>query len=110
MKLQSGEILEPFNLEFIGYYKSCLLGKMKNSPFTGNYERGAGLLDIIHSYVCGPFRHITRHSEIYFVTFINEFSRYRYVYLIKHKSDTFEEFKKFQREVENQLGKKIKIP
>ncbi|GKC51820.1 retrotransposon protein, putative, ty1-copia subclass [Tanacetum coccineum] len=36
-------------------------------------------------------------------------SRYGYVYLIKHKSDTFKVFKRYQNEVENQLGRKIKL-
>ena len=35
-------------------------------------------------------------------------SRYGYVYLMKHKSETFEVFKEFQNEVQNQLGKTIK--
>ncbi|GKB64181.1 retrotransposon protein, putative, ty1-copia subclass [Tanacetum coccineum] len=35
--------------------------------------------------------------------------RYGYVYLIKHKSDTFEVFKRYQNEVENQLSRKIKV-
>ncbi|GJX86809.1 retrotransposon protein, putative, ty1-copia subclass [Tanacetum coccineum] len=34
---------------------------------------------------------------------------YGYVYLIKHKSDTFEVFKRYQNEVENQLDRKIKV-
>ena len=37
------------------------------------------------------------------------FSRYGYVYLMKYKSETFEEFKEFRQEVEKQLGKSIKI-
>ncbi|GKB61470.1 retrotransposon protein, putative, ty1-copia subclass [Tanacetum coccineum] len=36
-------------------------------------------------------------------------NRYGYVYLIKHKSDTFEVFKRYQNKVENQLGRKIKL-
>ncbi|GJW28492.1 retrotransposon protein, putative, ty1-copia subclass [Tanacetum coccineum] len=36
-------------------------------------------------------------------------SRYGYVYLIKHKLDTFEVFKRYQNEVENQLVRKIKL-
>ncbi|GKC13295.1 retrotransposon protein, putative, ty1-copia subclass [Tanacetum coccineum] len=39
----------------------------------------------------------------------DDFSRYGYAYLIKHKSDTFEVFKRYQNKVENQLGKKIKL-
>ncbi|GJZ70301.1 retrotransposon protein, putative, ty1-copia subclass [Tanacetum coccineum] len=44
----------------------------------------------------------------YFVTFTDDFSRYGYVYLLKHKHEVFETFKVFQKEVENQLSKTIK--
>ncbi|GKD98146.1 retrotransposon protein, putative, ty1-copia subclass, partial [Tanacetum coccineum] len=49
-----------------------------------------------------------RQRAIYFVTFTYDFSRYGYVYLLKHKHEVFETFKVFQKEVENQLGKTIK--
>jgi transposase InsO family protein len=44
----------------------------------------------------------------YLITFTDDLSRYGYVYLMKNKSGTFEKFKEFQSEVENQCGKKIK--
>ena len=44
----------------------------------------------------------------YFITFTNNYSRFGYVYLMKRKSETFEKFKEFRAEVENQLGKRIK--
>ncbi|GJS60090.1 retrotransposon protein, putative, ty1-copia subclass [Tanacetum coccineum] len=44
----------------------------------------------------------------YFITFTDDFSRYGYVYLLKHKLEVFETFKVFQKEVENHLGKTIK--
>lgn len=33
-------------------------------------------------------------------------SRFSYVYMVKHKYETFEVFETFQNEVENQLGQK----
>ena len=45
----------------------------------------------------------------YFLTFTDDLSRYRYIYLMKHKSETFEKFKEFQSEVENDRNKKIKF-
>ena len=45
----------------------------------------------------------------YFLTFTNDLSRYGYIYLMKHKSETFEKFKEFQSEVENHRNKKIKL-
>ena len=44
----------------------------------------------------------------YFITFIDDYSRYGYVYLMKYKSEAFEKFKEFRQEVEKQLGKSIK--
>ena len=44
----------------------------------------------------------------YFLTFTDDLSRYGYIYLMKHKSETFEKFKEFQSEVENHRNKKIK--
>ncbi|GJW48302.1 retrotransposon protein, putative, ty1-copia subclass [Tanacetum coccineum] len=51
---------------------------------------------------------VSRQGASYFVTFTDDFSRYGYVYLLKHKHEVFETFKVFQKEVENQLGKTIK--
>ena len=45
----------------------------------------------------------------YFLTFTDDVSRYGYIYLMKHKSETFEKFKEFQSEVENRRNKKIKF-
>ncbi|GJU22746.1 putative retrotransposon protein [Tanacetum coccineum] len=47
-------------------------------------------------------------SSYYFITFTDDYSRYGYVYLLKHKHEVFETFKVFKNEVENQLGKTIK--
>nr|GEY92363.1 hypothetical protein [Tanacetum cinerariifolium] len=60
------------------------------------------------SYVCGPFKIMLRQGASYFVTFTDDFSRYGYVYSLKHKHEVFETFNVFQKEVENQLGKTIK--
>ena len=45
----------------------------------------------------------------YSLTFTDDLSRYGYIYLMKHKSETFEKFKEFQSEVENPRNKKIKF-
>ena len=71
-------------------------------------EQENDLLGIIHTDVCGPMSVSTRNGYCYFVTFTDDLSRYGYIYLMKHKSETFEKFKEFQNEVENQLNKKIK--
>ena len=49
-----------------------------------------------------------RGGYLYFFTFIDDYFRYEYVYLMKYKSETFEKFKEFKVEVEKQIGKSIK--
>ena len=51
---------------------------------------------------------LARRGFSYFITFTNDFSRFGYVYLMRHKSEAFDKFKEFKNEVENQLGKSIK--
>ncbi|GJX89734.1 retrotransposon protein, putative, ty1-copia subclass [Tanacetum coccineum] len=108
-QLQNNGVLESFDFKLDDVYESCLLGKMTKSPFTRTCERGEGLLDLVHTDVCGPFRSAIKDRKCYHITFTDDFSRYGYVYLIKHKSNTFEVFKRYQNEVENQLGRTIKL-
>ena len=67
------------------------------------------MLEIIHTDVCGPMNVEARSRYRYFMTSTDDLSRYGYIYLMKHKSETFEKFKKFQSEVENHHSKKIKF-
>ena len=72
-------------------------------------ERASDLLEITHADVCGPMSVDACNGYRYFLTFSDELSRYGYIYLMKHKSETFEKFKQFQSEVENHRNKKIKF-
>ncbi|GKD44455.1 retrovirus-related pol polyprotein from transposon TNT 1-94 [Tanacetum coccineum] len=83
-------------------------GKMARKPYSHQVERAKELLGLIHIDVCGPFKIMSRQGAYYFITFTDDFSRYGYVYLLKHKHEMFETFKVFQKEVENQLEKTIK--
>ena len=80
----------------------------EKAPFTGKGERANDLLTLIHTDVCGSLSTPARGGYQYFITFTDDFSRYDYVYLLKHKSEAFEKFKIFKNEVQNQLGKSIK--
>ena len=72
-------------------------------------ERATDLLEIIHTNVCDPMSVDARGEYHYFLTFTDDLSRYGYIYLMKHKSETFEKFKECQSEVKNHRNKKIKF-
>ena len=85
------------------------MGKMTKTPLSRTMEQATDLLEIIHTDVCGPMNIEARSGYRYFLTFTDDLSRYGYIYLMKHKSETFEKFKEFQSEVENHRDKKIKF-
>ncbi|GJS46607.1 retrotransposon protein, putative, ty1-copia subclass [Tanacetum coccineum] len=107
-KLQHDRLLNSTGLRAFEKCVPCMSGKMARKPYTHQVERAKDLLGLIHTDVCGLFKIMLRQGANYFVTFTDDFSRYGYVYMLKHKHEVFETFKVFQKEVENQLGKTIK--
>ena len=96
-------------LESLDACEPCLMGKMTKTSFSGTMEQATDLLEIIHTDVCDRIGVEARGGYRYFLTFTDDLSRYGYIYLIKHKSETFEKFKEFQSEVENHRNKKNKV-
>jgi hypothetical protein len=56
---------------------------MTEKPFKKKDIRAKDLLEIIHSDVCGLMRISAWYDFRYFITFIDDYSRYGYVYLMK---------------------------
>ena len=108
-KLHADGLLESRDYESLDACEPCLMGKMTKTLFSGTMERTTYLLEIIHTDVCGPMNIEARGRYHYFLIFTDDLSRYEYIYLMKHKSETFEKFKEFQSEVKNHHNKKIKF-
>ena len=81
-------------LESLDACEPCLMGKMTTTPFSGTMGRETDLLEIIHSDVCDLMSVEARGGYRYFLTFTDDLSRYRYIYLMKHKSETFEKVRR----------------
>ena len=67
------------------------------------------MLGLVHTDICGPFIPPALGGFRYFITFIDNFSRYGYIELIREKSESLEVFKIFKTKVELHTGKKIKV-
>ena len=65
------------------------------------------LFGLIHFVLVDLKQIMSRGGKSYFVTFIDDFSRYSRVYLIRHKDEGFNMFLSYKGEVENQLNRKI---
>ena len=105
-KLHADGLLESLDYESFDACEPCLMGKMTKTPFSGTMERANDLLEILYIDECGPMSVEARGGYRYCLTFIDDLGRYGYIYLKKHKSETFEKFKVFQSEVENHHNKK----
>ena len=71
---------------------------MTKRPFSAKGERSKECLQLVHSDIYGPLSVQARGGYEYFITFIENYSRYGYVYLMHKKFETFEKFKEFMVE------------
>ena len=74
---------------------------MTKKPFSKT-DRNSIMLELVHSDVCELNGVLTRGGKRYFITFIDDFSKFTYVYLMRNKDECFEIFKRYKTETENQ--------
>lgn len=92
----------------VGVCEPCIKGKMTRKPFDKHVGiKSSRPLELVHTDVCGPMQTKSIGGSTYFVSFIDDFSRYSYVYFMNEKSEVFARFKEFQALVENQTGLSI---
>ena len=86
----------------------CITGKRHGPPIPKKSStRTSQLLELVHSDVCRPLEAPSIGDSRYFVTFIDDFSEWTFVYTMKKKSETFACFKKFHKLAEKQTRLKI---
>ena len=86
--------------------ESCINGKMTRSKF-GTRTKAKRLLEIIHTDIAGPITPLTHNEERYFITFVDDFSNYVQVYVIKNKSDALDCFIEYANMVQAKFNLKI---
>ena len=86
-----------------------MLGKQHRDSFPKKSEsRALRVLELVYSDVCGKISVPSLGKSCYFVTFIDDYSRYAHVYMLQAKSQVLEAFKEFVAMAENQSGQKLK--
>jgi len=88
--------------------ETCVEAKLTRSSFK-RVERNTKVLDLIHSDICDLKFAPTRGGNKYFITFIDDCTKYCYVYLLKSKDEAIDKFKIYKEEVETQQYEKIKM-
>ena len=72
-------------------------------------QEALSFFEIIHTDIYDMFDVNSFNKEKYFITFIDDFSRYGHVYLLHEKSQSVNALKVYINEVERQLDRKVKI-
>ena len=86
----------------------CVQAKQPRKSHTTAEVRNLAPLELIHSDLCEMNGVLTKGGKEYFMTLIDDSTRYCYVYLLKSKDEALNFFKVYKAETENQLDRKIK--
>ena len=113
-KLANEELVDGLNIDNIAsdadICESCIKGKLHRTPFpsTGG-KRADAPLELVHTDVCGKINTRSLGGAEYFLTFIDDHTRYIWVYMLKYKSEVFKRFVEWKSMVERSTGRKLKV-
>ena len=81
--------LSEFGAEHQGVCRGCALGKNAKASFSSSDSRSKGILDLVHSDVCGPMLVPSSSGYLYYVTFIDDYFRRTWIFFMKTPDDIF---------------------
>ncbi|RVW39374.1 Retrovirus-related Pol polyprotein from transposon RE1 [Vitis vinifera] len=87
---------------------SCQLGKQPSLPFNNSDSISKSIFELIHSDVWGPSPVASIGGSRYFVVFIDDYSRYSWIFPMKSRSEILSIYSNFAKMVETQFSKRIK--
>ena len=106
------QVLSRHNLPFVRNSNkaeicdACQRGKSHQLPYPKSTNVSTSPMDLVFSDVWGPAPTSVGKNS-YYVSFIDDYSKFIWIYLLRHKSEVFSCFRDFQNLVERQFGHKI---
>ena len=85
----------------------CQQGKSHRLPFSSSESKSTFPLELIFSDVWGPSPVLSTSGNKYYVSFVDHYSRYVWLFPISNKSDVLSIFCAFQNMVERMFDRKI---
>lgn len=84
--------------------EGCIFGKHAKRPYPTDPATQAQVpLALIHSDLCAPMSTPSLGGALYFLLFIDDFSRFATIYFLTKKSAVFQHFQEYKKLVENQF-------
>ena len=88
------------------FYEHYIYGKQNWVIFASGATRAKGILELIHNDVFGPVPIPSLEKSVYYVSFIDDFSRNIWIYFLQKKSKVFAKFKEFKALVKTSQKRK----
>ncbi|KAA0053505.1 ty1-copia retrotransposon protein [Cucumis melo var. makuwa] len=107
-KLKDLRLINTSETHETGKCPVCIESKFHKKPFKPVEYKTTELLELIHSNLADFRTTTSRGGKNYYVSFVDDYSRFTKIYLIKTKNEAVTMFVKFKAESENQLEKRIK--
>ena len=83
------------------FCEHCVYGKQNRVTFPSGAKRANKILELVHSDVFGPVSVPSLGKSVYYVSFIYDFSRNTWIFILRKKYEDFKQFKEFKALVEN---------
>ena len=84
-----------FTLDF-DFCEHCIYGKQNRVRFPSGATRAKEILELIHSDMFGHVPIPSLGKSVYYVSFIDDYSRNTWIYFLRKKSEVFDKFKEFK--------------
>ncbi|WVZ11959.1 hypothetical protein V8G54_016489 [Vigna mungo] len=107
-ELEKQGLLLGDKLQKLDFCDHCVLGKSHRIPFGKGKHSTERPFEYVHADLWGPAKTLTHGGGAYFLSIIDDFSRRVWIYVLKNKSETFQKFKEWHTQIENQLGCRLK--
>nr|AAS07263.1 putative gag/pol polyprotein [Oryza sativa Japonica Group]ABF98438.1 retrotransposon protein, putative, Ty1-copia subclass [Oryza sativa Japonica Group] len=107
-RLANMSLIPKFTLVKGSKCHTCVQSKQHRKPHKASEARNLAPLELVHSDLCEMNSVLTKGEKKYFMTLIDDCTRFCYVYLLKTKDEALHYFKIYKAEVDNQLERKIK--
>lgn len=85
---------------------ACQKGKSHQLPYPRAISVSSSPFELVFSDVWGPAPTSVGKNDFY-VSFIDDYSKFTWIYLLRHKSEVFQKIHEFQAMIERQFNKKI---